>query len=43
MLDGPDDLAILEGVIGLAAAFKCEVKSLQKEWKRYNMALFYCT
>jgi EAL domain-containing protein (putative c-di-GMP-specific phosphodiesterase class I) len=25
MLDDPDDMAILKGVIGLAAAFKCEV------------------
>ena len=39
MLDDPDDLAILEGVIGLAAAFKREVIAEGVETVAHGAAL----
>ena len=39
MLDDPDDLAILEGVIGLAAAFKREVVAEGVETVEHGAAL----
>ena len=39
MLDDPDDMAILQGVIGLAAAFKCEVIAEGVETVAHGSAL----
>jgi EAL domain-containing protein (putative c-di-GMP-specific phosphodiesterase class I) len=39
MLNDPDDLAILQGVIGLAAAFKCEVIAEGVETIQHGAAL----
>jgi EAL domain-containing protein (putative c-di-GMP-specific phosphodiesterase class I) len=39
MLDDPDDLAILQGVIGLAAAFKREVIAVGVETVAHGTAL----
>jgi diguanylate cyclase (GGDEF)-like protein/PAS domain S-box-containing protein len=39
MLDDPDDLAILQGVIGLAAAFKCQVIAEGVETVAHGTAL----
>ena len=41
MLDDPDDLVILEGVIGLAAAFKREVISEGVETVEHGTALLH--
>jgi EAL domain-containing protein (putative c-di-GMP-specific phosphodiesterase class I) len=41
MLDDPDDHAILEGVIGLAAAFKCEVIAEGVETVEHGTALLH--
>jgi EAL domain-containing protein (putative c-di-GMP-specific phosphodiesterase class I) len=41
MLDDPDDLAILEGVIGLAAAFKREVIAEGVETVAHGTALLH--
>jgi len=41
MLDDPDDHAILEGVIGLAAAFKCEVIAEGVETVGHGTALLH--